>query len=80
MTTSNTAKGEIKDEIKISIGEIEQLVLGTIRGKTKITISEIATALSISFSSAGTAVRRLREKKAIQRYGSRKSGYWEILK
>ena len=71
---------EINPEIKVSLGEIEQAALEVIKKNAKATIDDIAKALTRSFTSAETAVRALREKGIIKRIGSKKSGYWEILK
>lgn len=45
-----------------------------------ITRESIATELSLSIKTIARAINTLKEKKMINRIGSDKKGYWEIIK
>ena len=67
-------------ELEIKLGEMERMALKIIKQNPNLTIKEIADAMDKEYNSAEVAVRSLRKKGIIKRAGSRKSGYWEIIK
>ena len=66
--------------IKESLTDSEQIVFNIIRDNERITKSEIAIRIGKSEKSVQRIVSSLIEKSLIQRVGSNKTGYWEVLK
>ena len=67
---------KINDKIK---GKIDH-ILEAISQNKYITIPELATFVGKSEPTIHRHLDRLSELKIIRRVGSRKSGYWEVLK
>ena len=78
--TKNNTDVEINVEINSKLGEAEHKALVIIGQKPNITLTELAKAMNKSYNSAEVATRSLKKKGYIKRAGSRKSGYWEVLK
>ena len=66
-------------DVGINVGINEQKVLELLRKNNQITAKEIAGLLSISLRHSERLITSLKQKGMIQRVGSNKNGYWEII-
>ena len=67
-------------DVGINVGINEQKVLELLRKKKKkTTAKEIAGLLGISLRHSERLITSLKQKGMIQRVGSNKNGYWEII-
>ena len=65
---------------KINLSEKEEAIFRIISKNPSITYPEIAERLSISIPTISRAISRLQNEGLIVRKGSKKSGYWEIIR
>ena len=65
--------------VGINVGINEQKVLELLRKNNQITAKEIAGLLGISLRHSERLITSLKQKGMIQRVGSNKNGYWEII-
>ena len=72
-------KDTIKDTIKL-LSENEQKIINTIMQNPNITIEELSKKLNINIRNTKKNIAKLKEKGLIKRIGSRKIGYWEVVK
>jgi Fic family protein len=70
---------EAKDHVHVILNSTEALVLAIVREKPYITAAKLAELISKSEKTALRSLSSLKKKGVIQRAGSKKSGYWEIL-
>lgn len=61
------------------VGINEQKVLELLRKNNQITAKEIAGLLGVSLRHSERLITSLKQKGMIQRVGSNKNGYWEII-
>ena len=73
-----SADDTINGTLKLS--KNEQQILNLIINNNKITREEIATETKLSDRTISRAIRHLQDEKLILREGSKKTGYWKILK
>ena len=66
-------------DVGINVGINEQKVLELLRKNNQITAKEIAGLLGISLRHSERPITSLKQKGMIQRVGSNKNGYWEII-
>ena len=66
-------------DVGINVGINEQKVLELLRKNNQITAKEIAGLLGISLRHSERLITSLKQKGMIQRVGSNKNGYWEII-
>lgn len=72
-------KGGQKGGQKISLTKRQKEVVKLISDHPKITRKELADDLKINESAVQKHIENLKEKKVIQRIGSDRDGYWEII-
>ena len=70
---------EPRIDVGINVGINEQKVLELLRKNNQITAKEIAGLLGISLRHSERLITSLKQKGMIQRVGSNKNGYWEII-
>lgn len=70
---------EPRVDVGINVGINEQKVLELLRKNNQITAKEIAGLLGISLRHSERLITSLKQKGMIQRVGSNKNGYWEII-
>jgi len=58
---------------------LEEKIVNEIRHDSTISISHIATNLAISRYTVAEYVKKLKNKGVIQRHGSPRGGYWEVI-
>ena len=78
VSVNDTINGTINYTIKLT--KNEQLVLNLIMNNTKMTREEIVSKTKLSDRTISRAIRHLQDENIISREGSRKTGYWKILK
>jgi predicted HTH transcriptional regulator len=74
-----TSDVPINDPVNVLLNNTEALVLAIVREKPYITAAKLAELISKSEKTALRSLASLKKKGVIQRAGSKKSGYWEIL-
>jgi len=62
-----------------NVGETSEKILAAIRKNKFITIAELAEEINISSRSIERNLKKLQEQHLLQRNGSDKGGYWELL-
>ena len=70
---------EATKDVGINVGINELKVLELLRKNNQITAKEIAGLLGISLRHCERLITSLKQKEIIQRIGSNKNGYWEII-
>ena len=78
VSADDTINDTINGTLKLS--KNEQQILDLIINNNKITREEIATITKLSDRTISRAIRHLQDEKLILREGSKKTGYWKILK
>lgn len=78
---TNETGGVINEVINgaITISATEQTVLAIIMKNQKITKIELQKETSLGKSTIDRAIKSLKEKHLIERIGSNKTGYWNIV-
>ena len=66
-------------DVGINVGINEQKVLELLRKNNQITAKEITGLLGISLRHSERLITSLKQKGMIQRVGSNKNEYWEII-
>ena len=74
---NNNADGEINGEINFDNNEL--LVYNAIAANPTATRSDLIEILDISARTIDRAIKSLKDKSAIERIGSKKTGYWSII-
>ncbi len=77
-----SANGTINDTLKgtIKLTKNEQQILNIIINNNQITREEIVNETNLSDRTISRAIKHLQEENIILREGSKKTGYWKILK
>jgi predicted HTH transcriptional regulator len=65
--------------INVILNDKQQKILDLIRNIPKITAQEIAEKIGLSERRVYSNIKSLSDAKLIERKGSKKSGYWEII-
>ena len=78
VSTNDTINDTLKDTIRLT--KNEQEILSLIVNNTKITREEIVNKTKLSDRTISRAIKHLQDEKIILREGSKKTGYWKILK
>ena len=65
--------------VNVALNKSEQLVLDALRVHPEYTREELATAISKTTRTVQRILNSLREKQIIERVGSDKTGYWNVL-
>ncbi len=73
------ATKDVGINVGINVCINEQKVLELLRKNNQITAKEIAGLLGISLRHSERLITSLKQKGMIQRVGSNKNGYWEII-
>jgi ATP-dependent DNA helicase RecG len=70
-----------RDTIKDTLitGEKESLILQKIREKPTVTADELSKILNINLRNTKKYLSSLKEQGKVQRMGSRKNGYWQVI-
>jgi ATP-dependent DNA helicase RecG len=68
------------DRVTDGVTDGEQEVIDLLEENNEYTLNELAKILSVSRKTIAARVKRLKEKGAIERAGSDRSGYWKIKK
>jgi predicted HTH transcriptional regulator len=66
-------------QINVQINDMERRVLTIIAERPNLTLNEIAMQISRTAKTAQRYLEKLRSKSIINRVGSKKDGYWEII-
>ena len=66
--------------LNVGLNEIQQKIIDLILNNKNIKQSEIANELNISSRTVERNINYLKEKNIIKRIGSKKVGYWEVIK
>ena len=69
----------VNDTVKLQNDTVNDTVFKLIKENNKITATEISKRLKISLSTAKRKIKKLKEKRIIERVGSDKTGYWKII-
>ncbi len=77
-SVEDITKNEIKTEKQLS--ENEKVVLEFIRKNPSIRIQELIELTGLSRRQVGYILEKLKDKGIIERVGSKKSGFWQIVK
>jgi len=75
----DTIKDGLKDTIKL-LSSNEKTILKEMKNNLKIPANELSGKLKINIRNIEKNIEKLKEKRFIKRVGSRKTGYWEILR
>ena len=78
VSTNDTINGTLKGTSKLT--EKEQQILSLIINNNQITREKIVKETSFSDRTISRAIKHLQDEKLISREGSKKTGYWKILK
>lgn len=78
VSANDTINDTLKDTIKLT--ENEQQILSLIVNNNQITREEIVNETKLSDRTISRAIKHLQDEKFILREGSKKTGYWKILK
>ena len=78
VSANDTINDTLKDTIKLTKNEKE--ILSLIVNNNQITRKEIVKELRLSDRTVSRAIKHLQDEKIILREGSKKTGYWKILK
>lgn len=78
VSANDTINDTLKDTIKLT--KNEQLILSLIVNNNQITREEIVNGTKLSDRTISRAIKHLQDEKFILREGSKKTGYWKILK
>ena len=78
VSANDTINDTLKDTIKLTKNEKE--ILSLIVNNNQITREEIVNELRLSDRTVSRAIKHLQDEKVIFREGSKKKGYWKILK
>ena len=70
---------QYSDTVKLENNTVNDTVFNLITQKNKISAIEISELLNISLSTAKRKIKKLKEKRKIERVGSDKTGYWKII-
>ncbi len=70
----------VNDTVKRQNDTVNDTVFKLITENNNITATEISKRLKISLSTAKRKIKKLKEKRIIERVGSDKTGYWKIIK
>lgn len=70
---------EFKSNVGVNVGVNEQKAVDLITRNKNITAKLIAEELNISHRQAERIISELKKKNIIQRVGSDKAGYWEVI-
>ena len=68
----------VREVDRDDISENERNVLSLILADPEVTAAEMADKLSLSRKTVERCVRKLKEKRIIERVGSDRKGYWRI--
>ena len=66
--------------VGINLSKTERLVLDCIKQDKAISAEAIAIKIGVTERTVARALKKLREEQIIERIGSNKTGYWEIIK
>ena len=78
VSANDTLNDTLKDTIRLT--KNEQQILSLIVNNNQITREEIVNKTRLSDRTISRAIKHLQDKKIISREGSKKTGYWKILK
>ena len=70
---------KITEEIRKNYGRNAEEIMAWMNAKPQITAAEIASKINKSQSTIEKLIKKLREKKIIERIGSTKGGYWKVV-
>lgn len=70
----------VQENVGINVGINEQNVIKMISENANISAKEVAEKLAITIRQAERIFAQLKQKKLIVRKGTRKNGYWQIVK
>ena len=78
VSANDTINDTLKDTIKLT--KNEQQILSLIVNNNQITREEIVNETKLSDRTISRAIKHLQDEKFILREGSKKTGYWKVLK
>lgn len=78
VSTDDTINDTLKDTTKLT--KNEQQILSLIISNNQITREEIVNETKLSDRTISRAIKRLQDENFILREGSKKTGYWKVLK
>ena len=70
----------INDTLKDTLNSNETNLIEIIRENPKITTERLSQSLEVSIITVKRYLKKLQDNRTIMRVGSKKSGYWEIIK
>ena len=70
----------LSSSVKSSLNETQEQIISFIQENNRITASEMAGKLSLSVRAVEKSLRELKKMGIVIRYGSTKTGHWEIIK
>lgn len=80
MLNATIRNGEVNGEVNSNaFSKNERLVYEAIAKNTGVTRMDLVETLDISARTIDRAIKSLKEKKAIERVGSDKTGHWGIV-
>ena len=62
------------------LNENENAILNVIKTNSNVSAKDLSISLKIPFRSVQRYLSNLKEKGAIERIGSNKTGYWKVIK
>ena len=78
MSANDTINDTLKGTTKLT--KNEQQILSLIIGNNQITREKIVNETKLSDRTISRAIKRLQDENFILREGSKKTGYWKVLK
>ena len=78
VSTDDTINNTLKDTTKLT--KNEQQILSLIISNNQITREEIVNETKLSDRTISRVIKRLQDENFILREGSKKTGYWKVLK
>ncbi|MEI7501727.1 MAG: helix-turn-helix domain-containing protein [Paludibacter sp.] len=69
----------VEEPVKKPVEKSSVKIIEQIKGNPNITIPEISGITGLSISAVEKQIRKLKQDKKIERFGSKKNGYWIVL-
>ena len=76
---SNKVSDKVSNKVSDKINKTQAKMIEMIRDNPNIIISQFSTKLGLSEPAIKKNLKQLKESRNIQRIGSNKTGYWEVI-
>ena len=75
----NKVSDKVSNKVSDKINKTQAKMIEMIRDNPNIIISQFSTKLGLSEPAIKKNLKQLKESRHIQRIGSNKTGYWEVI-